>query len=178
MNPPGIGDALTVGWEKFKENPVPILVAMFCAWILGLIPIVGGFLAVPGMMLVGLKAVRGEVPEPKDGFVGLQAAVDNIVMGLLQVLGLIACCIGIYVTQGIFLPGTGLIVDKGMSWSDAKDRCMEQIKPQWVSWTLFVFVMGLVAGLGALACIVGVLVTAPVAVIGLAYAYDQTLGRG
>jgi hypothetical protein len=177
MNPPGIGEALNVGWEKFKENPAPILVGMLCAMLLGLIPIVGGFLALPGALLVGLKAVRGQVPEAKDGFAGLNAAVDNIVMGLLQLLGVIACCIGIYVTQGIFMPGTGLIVDKGLSWSEAKDRCLEHIKPQWLSWTLFVFVMGLIAGLGTLACIVGVLVTAPVAVIALAYAYDQTLAR-
>ena len=177
MNPPNIGDGLSIGWEKFRENMGPIIVAHLCAMLLGLIPVVGGFLALPGMLYVGLKAVRGQSVEAKDGFVGLQAAVDNIVMGLLQIIGLIACCIGVYVTQAIFIQGTFLIVDKGMGWSDAKDRCMEQIKPNWLSWTLYVFVLGLVGGLGAILCGVGILITLPIATIGFAYAYDQTLAK-
>ena len=176
MNPPNIGEALSVGWEKFRENMMPIVIATLCAMLLSLIPIVGGFLALPGMLYVSLKALRGQAPEPKDGFVGMQAAVDNIVMGLLQALGLIACCVGVYVTQAIFIPGTFLIVDKGMNWTDAKDRCLEQIKPNWLSWLLFTFVLGLVGGLGAILCGVGVFFTLPIATIGFAYAYEQTLG--
>ncbi len=177
MNPPPIGEALTVGWEKFKENMVPTIVAMLCAMLLGLIPVVGGFLALPGICLVSLKVLRGQLPEPRDGFVGFTQPMDNIVLGLFQILGLIACCIGVYVTQAIFVPGTFLIVDKSMTWSDAKDRCMEQIKPNWVAWTIFFFVVGLVGGLGSILCGIGILFTLPIATIALAYAYEQTLGK-
>ncbi len=176
MNPPPIGEALSVGWAKFKDNMVPVLIGILCAALLGLIPVVGQFLAMPGMFLVALKALRGQAPEPSDGFVGMQAAVDNIVMGLLQILGLIACCVGQIVTQAIFFQGTFLIVDKGMTWSDAKDKCMDEIKPNWLNWTVFVFVMSLVAASGMIACIVGVFFTAPIALIAYAYAYEQTLG--
>lgn len=177
MNPPPIGEALSAGWNAFKENMGPVLIGMLCALLLGLIPFVGGFLAFPGMMLVSLKAVRGQAPEPADGFVGFSALVDNLVMGLLQVLGIVACCIGVYATQGIFYQGTLLIVDKGMTWSDAKDKCLAEIKPNWPAWTLFVFVVGLVGSLGVILCVIGVLLTLPIATCAFAYAYEQTLGR-
>lgn len=176
MNPPPIGEALTVGWQRFQQNMLPVIIGILCAMLVGLIPIIGGFLTLPGIFLVSLKALRGQAPEPSDGFVGFQQFVDNIVMGLLQALGLIACCIGVYVTQAIFFQGTFLIVDKNMAWSDAKDRCLEQIKPNWPAWTLFVIVVGLVGSLGTLLCGIGVLFTAPIATIAFAYAYEQTLG--
>ena len=176
MNPPPIGEALEVGWNTFKENFAPILIGVLCACLLSLIPLVGGGLAFAGMMQVCLKALRGQTPEASDGFVAFQAAVDNIVMGLLQISGILLCCIGVYVTQGIFFPGTLLIVDKGMTWQQAMDVCMQQLKPNWVSWTLFTLAVGIVGSLGTLLCIVGVFVTAPVALIAMAYAYEKTLG--
>lgn len=177
MNPPPIGEALSVGWNTFKENMVPILIGILCAALLGMIPVVGQFLAFPGMMFVSLKALRGQPVEPRDGFVAFTMPVDNIVMGLLQILGIIACCIGVYVTQAIFLPGTFLIVDKGVTWQDAKDRCMAQVKPNWLNWTIFFFVVGLVGGLGAVLCGIGVFFTLPIATIAFAYAYEQTLAK-
>lgn len=178
MNPPPIGEALSVGWNTFKENMVPILIGFLCACVLSLIPLVGGGLAFAGMMQVSLKALRGQTPEASDGFVAFQAAVDNIVMGLLQICGLILCCVGVYVTQGIFFPGTLLIIDKGMTWQQAKDVCLEQIKPNWLSWTLFTLAVGIVGSLGSILCVVGVFVTAPIALIAMAYAYERTLGGG
>jgi hypothetical protein len=176
MNPPPIGEGLSVGWNTFKNNYNVLLIPLLCAFAVGLIPIVGGFLALPGMLLVSLKVLRGQTPETGDGFVGFQAFVDHLVMGILQALGLIACCIGVYVTQALFLPGTLLIVDKGLGWSDAKDRCLEEIKPNLLAWVLYTFVLGLVAAAGLIACGVGIFVTLPIATIGWAYAYDQTLG--
>src|SRR5688572_12902315 len=120
MNPPPIGQALSAGWNIYKANLSPVLIATFCATLLGLIPVVGGMLAIPGAMLVALKAVRGQTPQPADGFVAFQALVDHLVIGLLQMIGAIACCVGAYVTQGIFLPGTFLVMDKGQTWQAAK----------------------------------------------------------
>jgi len=177
MNPPSIGDGLSAGWNTLKANPGGLAVPFLCALVLGFIPVVGGFLALPGLMLVSLKALRGETPEPKDGFVGFEAIVDNLILGVLQIVGLIACCVGVYVTQALFIPGTCLVVDKRMGWSDAKDKCMEAIWPNILPWTIYTLVMGLVATAGILACVVGIVVTLPIASIGLAYAYEQTLSR-
>src|SRR5690242_1380430 len=99
MNPPPIGEALGEGWNAFKAQMMPCVIGTLCALLLGLIPVVGGFLATAGMLNVALKAVRGQKPEPADGFIGFQNLVDNIVIGLLQIVGFIACCVGVYVTQ-------------------------------------------------------------------------------
>ena len=174
VNPPPIGEALVVGWETFNQNPMPIVVGTLCAIVVSVIPIVGGGLAFAGLMNVSLKALRGQVPEAADGFVGLtQRPVDHIVMGLLQIIGFLACCVGVYVSQGIFFPGTLLVLDRGMTWEQAKDVCMSEVKPNWVSWTLFVLVVGLVGASGMLLCIVGVFLTAPIAMIAMAYAYEK-----
>jgi uncharacterized membrane protein len=177
INPPPIGEALQVGWETFQKNPVPIVVGSLCAMIVGLIPIVGGGLAFAGMMAVSLKALRGQTPETADGFVGLtRRPVDHIVMGLLQIVGLLACCVGLYVSQALFFLGSVLIVDRDLSWEQAKDVCMRDVKPNLVAWTIYVLVVGLVGASGALLCIVGVFATAPIAMIALAYAYEKTYG--
>ena len=174
VTPPPIGEALSAGWTTFQKNPVPILLGMLCAMLIGLIPILGAGLAFAGMMRVSLKALRGQVPEPADGFAGLSdSAVDHIVMGLLQIAGMLACCVGVYVSQGIFFPGTLLILERNMTWDEAKDVCLKQVKPNWVPWTLFALVAGLVGASGTILCFVGVFFTAPIAMIAMAYAYEK-----
>jgi len=177
VNPPPIGESLEVGWKTFLQNPVPILLGTLCAMVIGLIPILGGGLAFAGMMRVSLKALRGQVPEPADGFAGLSDnAVDHIIMGLLQIVGILACCVGVYVSQAIFFPGTLLILERNMTWDEAKDVCWKQVKPNWVPWTLFVLVVGLAGASGMILCFVGVFFTAPIAMIALAYAYEKAFG--
>ena len=178
MNPPPIGEALGVGWNTFKANMVPIGLGILCAMVVGLIPVVGGGLAFAGFMKVSLKALRGQEPEAADGFAGFEATVDHIVMGLWQLVGILACCVGVYVSQAVFFPGTLLILDRQMSWSAAKDECMARMAPQWAAWTLFLVVVSLVASSGLILCGVGVLFTAPIGLIALAYAYEQTMGTG
>lgn len=177
VNPPPIGEALGVGWTTFQKYPGPILLGTLCAIVVGLIPLAGVGLAFAGIMKVSLKALRGQAPEPADGFAGLSDnAIDHIVMGLLQLSGMLACCVGVYVTQGIFQPGTVLILERGMTWEQAMNACLEQARPNWVAWTLFTLVVGLAGASGMLLCFAGVLVTAPVAMIAMAYAYDRSFG--
>lgn len=176
MNPPPIGEALTLGWERFKENAVPLILGVLVACLIFMIPIAGLGLGMPGALLVGLKAVRGQKPEIADALVGFQRPLDNIVMGLLQMAGILACCVGILFTAPVFFMGSLLIAEKGMTWQQAKDVCWEQIKPNWVGWMVYWIVLALVSQLGAIACVVGVLVTAPISYVAMAYAYDRTLG--
>ena len=177
VSPPPIGEALRVGWEAYRRDMGPIAIAMVCGMVPGLIPVLGGGLAMAGMLNVGRKALRGESPVPADGFVGLSdRAVDHVVMGLLQIVGFVACCVGVYVTQAVFYPGTLLILDRGIGWEQAKDECLARVKPNWGSWTLFTLVVGLAGGSGAILCGIGVILTAPIAMIALAYGYEKAFG--
>jgi hypothetical protein len=176
MNPPPIGEALAVAWERFKENPWQLMLAVLCANLVFLIPIAGLGLGMAGALLVGTKTARGEVPSTGDAFVGFQRPLDHIMIGLLQLSGMILCCIGACVTAPLFYQGHMLIIEKGMSWQEAMNTCMQEIKPNWLGWTIFWFVLGLFAQLGALACFVGVFVTAPMCAVAQGLAYDRTLG--
>ena len=131
-------------------GPVALALGILCAMIVSAVPLVGGGLAFAGFMQVSLKALRRQPVEPKDGFVGFEAPLDHIVMGLLQIAGMLACCVGVYVSQAIFFPGSLLILDRQMTWTQAKDECMARIAPNWGAWTLFVVVVSLVASSGLL----------------------------
>jgi hypothetical protein len=175
VRPPAIGEALDAAWRTYTRDPLPILLGVLCALLLGFVPLVGGGLAMAGVLRVALRALRGEKPEPADGFVALQAPVDHIVMGLLQICGFLACCVGVYVTQGVFFAGSGLILEKGMDRSRAKDVCMERIGPHWGAWTLYALVAGLIGGSGALLCGIGAFATAPLTALMLGYAYERVV---
>jgi len=175
VNPPPIGEALEAAWAVLKKDYAAILIATLCALLLGLVPLVGGGLAMAGLMHVSLKALRGQSPEPGDGFVGLQAPVDHIVMGLLQIVGILACCLGVYVSQAVFFAGTALVIEKGMDWNRAKDVCVARIGPNWAPWTLYTLVAGLVGASGAIVCGIGAIATIPLAGLMLAYAYDRAV---
>jgi hypothetical protein len=173
MNPPSIGEGLSVGWNTFKEHWKVLLIPYLCAMVAGIIP----FFAIPGLMLVSLKVLRNETPEPADGFIGFKALVDHLMMGILQIVGLIGCCVGVYVTQALFIPGSLLIIEKGIGWSEAKDQCLEAIKPNLFPWVIYFFVTGIVGGLGSILCGVGIFITLPIATIAWAHAYEQAFAK-
>src|SRR5687767_15942610 len=98
MKPPPIGEALAKGLEAFKAQMVPLIIGTLCAFVLNLVPILGWALAPAGLMNIGLKAIRGQKPEPKDAFIGFEAIVDHLVVWLLRIMGFFLCCIGLFVT--------------------------------------------------------------------------------
>ena len=174
--PPGIGEALGEGWKAYKANLVPGLIGFLCAGVLGFIPVVGPFLAMPGYANVALKLVRGQKPEPGDGFIVFQQSIaDHIIIGLLQIIGILLCFVGVLITQPLFVPGTFYILDKGMKWGEAKDKCLADVKPNLISWIIFFLITGIVALLGIILCCVGVLLTGPIAMCAVAYAYEKSL---
>jgi hypothetical protein len=177
MNPPPIGEALGFGWEKFKQDPVPVLLAVLVAGLITAIPIVGIGLGMPGALYAGLKVARGQKPEIGDALIGFQKPMDYIMIGLLQMVGVIACCVGVLVTAPLFYQGYFLILEKGKTWQEAKDICLQQLKPNWMGWAIFWLVMSIVAELGVIACGVGILATVPIVMIALAQAYELTLAK-
>jgi len=171
--PPQPGEALAAGWSALRQNLKPVLLATLCAVLLCLIPLVGVFLALPGVLKAALKAVRGEPPRASDGFSGLRAPLDHIMIGLLQSAGIVLLCLGIHITQGIFIWGSFLILEQGMGWAEAKDVCMAGFRKDWLGWTLFVAIIACVGSLGILAVGVGLFVSIPFGACSLAWAYDR-----
>jgi len=178
VNPPGIGEALGAGWNAFKANMGIFIGATLVIFVAGIVPFLP-LLLMPGLYSMSLKAVRGQNPEFGELFLMFtDRFVDHLMMLLLQICGAIACGIGQLITQPLFLPGSFLVIDKKMAWKAAMNECMSRVKPNLLNWIIFVVVILIVGILGSIACIVGILVTAPMAMCAIAYGYEKAFSGG
>jgi hypothetical protein len=69
-----------------------------------------------------------------------------------------------------------MIVEGGMGTIDAIKASVEVAKRDWIMFTLFFIVLGLIAGAGVLACGFGLLATVPLLFLGQALAYRDCVG--
>jgi hypothetical protein len=200
VEPPKFADALRSGWMTFKSNS-KVLVASFgiflgssvvlalllnlisgsLGWLLTFILSTASFLPsillLPGLYSIALKATRGQKAEIPDLLLIFKDRfVQHVGLLLLQSCGAMLCVVGVVVSQALFVPGSFLVLDRRMDWDDAMGRCVEDIKPKLVNWIVFSLVLSLVAFAGFCACIVGALVTGPVALCAWAYAYEYSFG--
>jgi hypothetical protein len=140
--------------------------------------IVGGALVYPavgGYLWAALKRVRGEEAQIGDLFYGFQHFVPLVLYGILYsvltVVGLLLLIVpGIYVIGAITFSPL-LIMDKNLGPVQAIGASMRTLGSN--AWLMFgfLFVSGILAGLGVFACCVGALVSAPIYVIGIALHY-------
>ena len=200
VEPPKFADALRSGWMTFKSN-TKVLVASFgiflgssvvlalllnlisgslgplLTFILSTASFLPSILLLPGLYSIALKSTRAQKAEIGDLLLIFKDRfVQHVGLLLLQSCGAMVCLVGAVVSQALFVPGSFLVLDRQMDWDDAMGRCVEDIKPKLVNWIVFSLVISLVAFAGFLACIVGALVTGPVALCAWAYAYEYSFG--
>ncbi|PQV64356.1 hypothetical protein B1R32_10537 [Abditibacterium utsteinense] len=151
-------------------------------WILVFIGFVVGQFIIGGMMRMAINNVRtgraelGQMFSTTDVLPSLLGA--GILTTLLSGIGYLLCIVPGLLLSGLFMFVMPLIVDKRQGAIEAIGNSFNALKPQMWMALLFVIVIGLVAGAGALACGVGLLVTAPLALIAIAITYNNLLGGG
>lgn len=137
---------------------------------------VGGFFR---MAIANVRTGRAEIGQM---FSAGDAILNLIVAGILTTiatsLGFLACIVPGLLLSGLFMFVTPLIVDKKQGALEAIGNSFNALKPQMLMAVLFLIVVVLVGALGALACGVGVLVTAPLALLAVAITYNNFLGGG
>lgn len=135
-----------------------------------------------GLMIAARDVVRGRAPSFAaigEGFKHLvPVIIYSLITGIATMLGLLLC-----VLPGIFLAvcfnrglGTYLIIDQGMSFSDAMSAAFKITLKNWFGFFVFFLLLILVNIAGAIACLVGLLVTIPLSVSALAVMYDDLVG--
>lgn len=157
--PVSFGEALSKGKDAAFANYVPLLIGtLICA-----VPILG-LLCAPGLMYMGLKAVRGQKPEIGDVFISLkERLVDHLIMTILTGL----CCI---VTLPLFWSGNFMLLDKkAAGWNEAMNKSMNENKASFVG----ILIMLIVISLPSICFLL-----APVTICAMAYAYDKMYGGG
>jgi len=158
----GINDAFSGFQKRFGQlllgNFIPGLLAGLC-----LVPMV--IVIVIGVMV--LSENRGG--SPFDSGVGIALVVVGAVVGIAGFCGMVYLS-----TCWMFtLP---LVADKGMNFWPAMSLSRKMVIKHWWMTFLVLVVVGLIGSLGALACLVGILVSGPVAFAALATAYDRLFG--
>jgi len=166
-----LGKCLSSAVEDFKKDPVTHVVAH----LLFLVVNAFSFSLLAGPMAVGYvrmldKSRRGEAIGPGDLF----AAFDQFVPALVAVLlGGVAVAVGsmLCIVPGLLVapvvPVAVFLVARGEGDGvNALKRAWEMVKGNLVMAAVTLFVLQLVGSLGLILCFVGVLVTAPIALIG------------
>ncbi|HZM03544.1 MAG TPA: protein kinase [Candidatus Saccharimonadales bacterium] len=134
-----------------------------------------------GLSLYYLKKIRGEPANIETAFFGFSNRFLHLFLGgfvtwVLAGLGF-ACLIlpGIYLMVAWWFTLT-LIADKRLDFWPAMELSRKVVTRHW--WKLFGFflVVLLMYALGALCCLVGFFVTAPLAMIAATYAYEDIFG--
>ena len=128
-----------------------------------------------------IRRIRGEVVQVGDVFAGLNLALLNLtlaglVKALLTSLGFVLCILpGIYLGVG-YVFALPLVIDKKMEFWPAMEVSRRVVHRHWWSTFALVIVLALVALAGLLVCVVGLLVTVPVASAALMYVYEDLFG--
>jgi len=158
--------------DDFKKDPVTHVLAHLLFVVVNAF----SFSLLSGPMAVGYvrmldKSRRGEAIGPGDIFSAFDQFVPSLVAVLLGgtavAVGTLLCVIpGLLVAP--IVPVAILLIARGEADGvNALKRGWELVKENLLMAAVTVFVLQLVASLGVLLCFVGVLVTAPVALIGM-----------
>lgn len=147
--------------------------------------ITGGLLYGPlmgGFYWIVLRKLREPGYTPQVGDIGkgfemfVQTFLAGLVGGIIASLGGIACGIGAIVTTALVMFALPLVVDRNMEFWPAITTSIDKVKANWLEFSLFVLVLGLIQMLGAIVCVVGVLITTPLCTVTLALAYRDNFG--
>lgn len=184
-----VGSALSKGWAIYKENFVLIFLATLVAAIIG--SVTCGICAGPmqcGLIGIVLALLRKQEPKPEFGklFDGFQkfvpAFVTFLVIGLINFvinfIPILGAIVSIVIIPTMMVWAMFLIQDQDATIGEAISTPFKLLgeKSFWMV-ILVGFVGGLLAAVGAIACGIGVLFTAPIFICMLAAAYEEVYGE-
>jgi hypothetical protein len=170
----------------------------FLKWIRGskaeLGDVFAGFQRQPGQLILA-SLVMGIVPVIVIFVVGLpfwipffagiigSASTGTDPGNLLAHLGWLGClgmgigCLVAFALYVLWMFAYPLIIDKGLKFWPAMELSRKVVMKSFFGYLWLNVLCGLIAMLGILACIVGVIFVAPVCAGAIAYAYEDTFGR-
>ncbi|MBS1789469.1 MAG: zinc-ribbon domain-containing protein [Acidobacteria bacterium] len=147
---------------------------------IGLLSILGGAFFFSGFYKTAFKQLRGEQITVGDLFSGgevfLRVIGAFIAIAFFALLGALLCILPAFVVGGVLYFTLPLIIEREMSIGEALRTSYEATKANWLMFTLFAFVVSLLASLGQFACYVGLVVTYPLQFTIAAIAYRDVFG--
>ena len=185
MPRPGIkaetGKWISAGWNMVKADLGNfILVTLIFMVVNSVASIVTQGPLQVGFHIFCIKKMYGKKAELGDLFKGFDyfaaALVAALIIGAFVFVGILLCIIpGLLVAAALKFTYL-FILDKKMEFWPAIQASHETVKSDYLGFTLFLCALGLINILGLLACIVGLLVTIPLSIAAITYAYQEVVG--
>ena len=160
----------------------PELPAMFFPFALAmaLAGTLGGAFLWAGLYRTAFKQLRGEPISVRDLFSGgdifLPVAGAFIVINILTVLGFSLCIFPAFVVVGMLHFAIPLIVERRLSIGEAISASYNATKSNWLTFVVFVFVLGWLAGVGGAVCGIGLVASYPLYFTITTIAYRDVFG--
>jgi uncharacterized membrane protein len=183
-----IGAAISRSWTLMQDHMGVLVGATVLGWLitvgLAFVPVLGwvvGIVLVGGLDYLFIRCIRGEAVQVGDIFDGFNLAflhltLAGLVKWLLTSLGLALCILpGIYLAVG-YVFALPLVIDKKMEFWPAMEVSRQVVHRHWWSTLGLLIVLALIVAVGFLACLVGALITVPLASAALMYVYEDLFG--
>ncbi len=177
------GEWLSEGWELFKQDWLMHVVVMLI--LSAASGVSGGILYGPllcGYYYMIFKKLQDPTSSIELGDIGkgfdvfVNALVAWLLVGVFTGVGSIACLVGAIVVTALLVFVYPLIMNRRMDFWPAIETSFEKTKDDWLGWSVFILLIGLVNLAGVIVCGVGILVTGPVTFIAMALAYRDNFG--
>jgi zinc-ribbon domain len=174
---------ITVAGPRGAPPQVPVITILFLyLGIFGLIIVLMplSVLLMGGAYRAAFKQLRGGRVEFRDLFSArdcywrLLGAM--LIHGVLTALGAMLCIIPAFIVSGLLFFTMPLIVERNLGVFEAMRASREVTQPNLLMFTLFAFVVQLIASAGSYACYVGLLATWPLLFTITSVAYRDCFG--
>ena len=189
------GKWIEEGFILYKNNFGTLVLASVIALVLSTVTV--GLLAGPmiaGLVIITLQLLRREDPKPDAGRVfrgfdhflnsflfvavwGIAILIGSSILALFPVIGQLLSLFFIYASQAFLMFGIYLIVDKQMNFRPASRESIQTVRTNF--WPLFGLsaIASIIGSIGAIAFVIGIVLTIPIQACILAVAYQQIFGE-
>jgi uncharacterized membrane protein len=169
------------GWQMVKADIGTFILLMIVFVVLnGMVPMILQGPLIAGFQIFCMKKLLNRRTDFADLFKGFNyfvpALVASLLIALFTLCGTLFCIIPGLVVAAMFKFTYLFIVDKRMDFWPAMQASHAVVKNDYFGFTMFLLLMILVDILGAVCCIVGLLVAVPVTVAAVTVAYKDIVG--
>jgi uncharacterized membrane protein len=196
---PDAGTALSYGWQKFQQNVSVLLIAVlipvgvqlvlsiigravvnsvFVEILFQIIGIALSAAAGIGIYRVALQITAGEpasIAKAFDYDRWAEWIIFSIIFGLMVGIGLVLCIVPGLLVLAFFGLAPFFFLDKQMSLGESLTASRMAVQVKGLA---FPILLSIVVGfLGLILCLVGVLVTEPIAYVAVAFLYRYAAGQ-
>ncbi len=172
------------GSSGSSQPPSWMMGSMVTTLVLMLLGVFGGTILAlwlsAGMKRTAAKQLRGEPIRVGDIWSGGDVVIPMIGLGIMMSLasfaGMFLFCIGAYLAMALLFFSSALVVEERMGVMDAMRRSWAVVRPHMWMYLLWVFVIGMIGGVGAQFCLIGAAVTLPIYFIATMVSYRDAIG--